>query len=148
MRDELTSGALLGKSIDNSKIVREHDPRSHRDLVMLFVLALLLVGGLVLYAWPHLQLRHAGIEADQLSKDRDRLLEENRKLRLEKAALEDLRRVESVATRHLELQAPAPENVVVVETAPAPPPPSRVPEPSARGREPEAQRDRVAEARK
>lgn len=126
MRDELTSGALLGKSIDNSKIVREHDPRSHRDLVVLFLLAVLLVAGLGLYAWPHLQLRHAGIEADQLAKDRDRLLEENRKLRLEKAALEDLRRVETIATERLQLQAPPPENVVVVETPRAAAPEPRV----------------------
>ena len=121
MRDELNAPvSLLGKAIDNSQIVREHDPRSHRDLVVLFLLAVLLVGGLVLYAWPHLQLRHAGIEADQLSRDRDRLLEENRKLRLEKAALEDLARVEAIASRHLELQPPPPEKVLVVETATAP----------------------------
>ena len=122
MRDELNAPvSLLGRAIDNSKIVREHDPRSHRDLGKLFVLAVLLVGGLVLYAWPHLQLRHAGQEAHQLSRERDRLLEENRKLRLEKASLEDLTRIEVIAATHLALEAPPAERVMVVETTTPPP---------------------------
>jgi cell division protein FtsL len=124
MRDELAAPvSLLSRKVDNSQIVREHDPRSHRDLAVLFLLAALIVGGLVLYAWPHLQLRHAGIEADQLSKEKDRLLEENRKLRLEKAALEDLQRVQAIATGQLKLETPAPEKVLVIETAPPTPAP-------------------------
>ena len=126
MRDDLTGPiSVLGRKVDNSNIVREHDPRSHRDLVVLFLLAVLIVGGLVLYAWPHLQLRHAGIEADQLSKEKDRLLEENRKLRLEKAALEDLQRVQAIASEKLGLESPPPEKVLVIETA-APTPAPRV----------------------
>ena len=51
------------KAIDNSQVVREVDPRSSRDLWLLLVLVAALVGGLVLYAWPHLQLRQAGTAA-------------------------------------------------------------------------------------
>jgi cell division protein FtsL len=83
--------------------------------VALIVLGALLVLGGVLYAWPHLQLRQAGQEAQGLSREKERLLEENRKLRLEKAALENLRRVETIATRDLGLVPPAPEDTVVVE---------------------------------
>ena len=43
--------------------------------------------------------------AVQLSREKERLIEENRKLRLEKAALENLRRVETIATRELGLQS-------------------------------------------
>ena len=55
-----------------------------------------------------------------MSRERERLLEENRKLRLEKASLENLRRVETIAIRDLGLRRPpAPECVViVVERAP------------------------------
>jgi hypothetical protein len=56
-----------------------------------------------------------------MSKERERLLEENRKLRLEKAALESLRRVETIARRDLGFVTPAPENVVVVEKPKEPP---------------------------
>ena len=112
----------IGKAVDNSKVVREVDPRASREIWWLILLAAVLVGGLVLYAWPHLQLRQTASEAVELGKVRERLIEENRKLRLEKAALENLRRVETIAVRDLGLQPPPPERSVVVET-PRPPAP-------------------------
>jgi cell division protein FtsL len=101
--------------IDNSQVVREVDPRASRDLLGLAVLVLTLVGGLVLYAWPHLQIRETSRAQDRMSRQRERLLEENRKLRLEKASLENLRRVETIASRDLGLQSPPASRVVVVE---------------------------------
>lgn len=113
---------LLGRAIDNSQVVREVDPRMSRDIWLLLLLVAALVGGLVLYAWPNLELREAAHVKEQMSRERDRLLEENRKLRLEKATLENLHRVEAIATRDLGLKAPAPEAVLVVERpVPAPP---------------------------
>jgi len=113
---------LLPKLIDNSKVVREVDPRASRDLWLLVLVVGALVAGLGLYAWPHLELRRVGIEAQQMDRERERLLEESRKLRLEKASLEELRRIEAIAARELGLAAPPPDRVVVVET------PQRVPE--------------------
>ena len=106
---------LLPKSIDNSQVVREIDPRSSRDLWILVALVAALAGSLGLYAWPTLMMRQTGTAAEQLSRERERLVEENRKLRLEKASLEDLRRVESIARRDLGLATPPPEQLVVVE---------------------------------
>ena len=123
---KLDRAELFGKSIDNSQVIREVDPRSSRDLWWLILLGAVLVLGGVLYAWPHLQLREAGREAQELSREKERLLEENRKLRLEKAALENLRRVEVIASRDLGLSAPAPENTIVVEMPPTPAPVARV----------------------
>jgi len=111
--------AFAFKPIDNSRVVREVDPRANRDLWLLLALVAALVGGILLYAWPHLQLRRTGIAAEQASRERDRLVEENRKLRLEKAALENLRRVEAIATRDLGLAVPPPDRQVVVEALPA-----------------------------
>lgn len=107
--------------VDNSQVVREVDPRSFRDLFSLLVLVAVLVVGLVLYAWPHLQIRQTGMATERMNRERERLAEQNRKLRLEKAALENLRRVEAIATRELGMSTPAPERVIVVEK-PAPPP--------------------------
>jgi cell division protein FtsL len=120
--DRLDGVGLLGRAIDNSQIVREVDPRSSREIGWLLLLVAVLVGGLVLYAWPHFQIRQTGRTAEQLSRERDKLLEENRKLRLEKASLENLRRVEAIATRELGLVPPPPELSIVVE-APRPLPP-------------------------
>jgi len=108
--------------IDNSQVVREVDPRASRDLWWLLLLVMTLVGGLVLYAWPHLEIRQTARAQERMSRERERLLEENRKLRLEKASLENLRRVETIATRELGLQPPRAERVVVVERPRAPAP--------------------------
>jgi len=105
----------LGKPIDNSRVVRQVDPRSRRELLLLILLVSVLAAGLGLYAWPALEIRRAGQAGAQLDREKQRLAEENRKLRLEKAALENLRRVEQLATRELGLTAPAPEQSVVVE---------------------------------
>jgi cell division protein FtsL len=110
---------LGARPIDNSQVVREVDPRTSRELVLLLALVASLVGGLVLYAWPNLELRETARKRELMSRERERLLEENRKLRLEKAMLEGLGRIEDIAVRDLGLRAPAPEDLVVVER-PAP----------------------------
>jgi hypothetical protein len=56
-----------------------------------------------------------------MSREREQLVEENRKLRLEKASLENLKRVEQIALRDLGLRPPAPESLIVVERVAAPP---------------------------
>jgi cell division protein FtsL len=106
---------LIGKPIDNSRVVRRVDPRSRREVWLLIALVCVLVGALCLYAWPALELRRAGQESVDLYRERERLLEQKRKLQLEKASLENLGRVETIASRELGLRSPAPEQSVVVE---------------------------------
>ncbi len=118
-REDVGQVTLLGRAIDNSQVVREVDPRMSRDIWLLLLLVAALVGGLVLYAWPNLELREAARVKEQMSRERERLQEENRKLRLERATLESLRRVESIATRELGLRPPPPEALLVIER-PAP----------------------------
>ena len=108
---------LVPKAIDNSQVVREVDPRSSRDLWWLVAVVATLVLGLVLYAWPHFQVRQVDSERVRMSREREQLVEVNRKLRLEKASLENLKRVEQIAIRDLGLRPPAPESLIVVERA-------------------------------
>jgi cell division protein FtsL len=119
VRAETVDNVVLSKSIDNSGVVREVDPRTSRDLAAMLLLTVILVGGLVLYAWPHFQMRQTAIATEQMQAERERLIEENRKLRLEKASLEDLARVAIIAERHLGLEKPDARRVVVVETSDA-----------------------------
>jgi cell division protein FtsL len=119
MRNDLTPGVLIGKSIDNSQIVRELDPRASRELISLLLAIAVVVSGLVLYAWPHLKLRQTSIATERLLQERERLVEENRKLRLEKASLENLRRVEAIATHELGMTTPPEDHLYVIER-PAP----------------------------
>jgi len=141
-----TEGAFrLGKPIDNSGVVRQVDPRTRREIWWLIVLIAVLAGAVGLYAWPALEIRSAGLAAIGLDRERERLLEENRKLRLEKAALENLSRVETIATRDLGLAPPPPEETVVVEVPPPLPPGALVadeeaPSRQARAGEPSGER--------
>jgi cell division protein FtsL len=124
MRDEVV--VRLGKPIDNSGVVRQVDPRSRREILLLILLVAVLAAGLGLYAWPALEIRRAGQAGALLDREKERLIEENRKLRLEKASLENLQRVEAIASRELGLRAPAPERSVVVEVPKPVPPEARV----------------------
>ena len=120
MRADLDPVILVPKAIDNSKVVREVDPRASRDLWWLFAVVATLVCGLVLYAWPHLQVREVDVARVRMSRERERLIEENRKLQLEKASLQNLRRVEQIAIRDLGLRTPPPDTLIVVEQPPPP----------------------------
>lgn len=126
MKGALIDGALIGRTIDNSQVVREVDPRASRELVAVAATVLLLVAGLGAYAWPHFAARQVGAATESLQRERERLIEENRKLRLEMASLEDLRRVERIAIERLGLRAPEPERVVIVERTTAVPAGSQV----------------------
>lgn len=102
-------------SIDNRRVVRTRDDRMSKDLLWIGGVVLILIGLFVAYGWPRAALRDTGSTAGKLQREQDRLLEENRELRLEKAALQDLKRVQAIATTSLGLQSPSPQNVVVVE---------------------------------
>jgi cell division protein FtsL len=143
VRDE--GVVLLGKPVDNSRVVRQVDPRSRREIWLLILLVAVLAAGLGLYAWPALEIRRAGQASVELVREKERLLEEKRKLQLERAALENLRRVETIAARDLGLASPAPEQSVVVEVQKPLAPGERVA--GAAGEKREARAGEAAEAR-
>jgi cell division protein FtsL len=118
--DPLAGTHGVFRPVDNSRVVREVDPRTSRDLWSLVLLIGALVAALVLYAWPHFAARQTSSAVERSQREREQLLEQNRKLRLEKAALEDLRRVEAIATRDLKMSPPPSERVVVVEVSDKP----------------------------
>ncbi len=102
-------------SIDNRRVVRTRDDKMSKDLLWIGGVVLILIGLFVASGWPRAALRDTGSTAGKLQREQDRLREENRELRLEKAALQDLKRVQTIATTSLGLQSPSPRNVVVVE---------------------------------
>ena len=118
MRHPALEPMLLGpKPIDNSRVVREVDLQARRELRSVFILVLALVAALALYAWPGVELRQAGLDIMQLNREREHLIEQNRKLRLERASLQQLDRVEAIARRELHLSEPTAQSVLVVEPA-------------------------------
>jgi cell division protein FtsL len=124
---------LLPRATTNSRVVREVDPRASRNLWLVLCLVGGVVGGMVLYAWPRVHALHLDTQTQQQQMQKERLVEQNRKLRLEKAVYEGLDRVQVTATRDLGLGEPAPERVYVIEQAPPPPGAGRVAEAPANG---------------
>lgn len=102
-------------SIDNRRVVRSRDDRMSKDLLWIGGVVLILLGLFVAYGWPRAALRDTGSTAGKLQREQERLKEENRELRLERAALQDLKRVEMIATDSLGLRSPEAANVIVVE---------------------------------
>ncbi|MEO8360127.1 MAG: cell division protein FtsL [Vicinamibacteria bacterium] len=102
-------------SIDNRRVVRSRDDRMSKDLLWIGGIVLVLVGLFVAYGWPRAALRDTGSTAGKLQREQEKLLEENRELRLERAALQDLKRVQLIATESLGLHSPPSADVVVVE---------------------------------
>jgi len=102
-------------SIDNRRVVRTRDDRMSKDLLWIGGVVLILIGLFVAFGWPRAALRDTGSTAGKLQREQEKLLEENRELRLERAALQDLKRVQMIATGSLGLRAPAAADVIVVE---------------------------------
>ena len=102
-------------SIDNRRVVRSRDDRMSKDLLWIGGVVLILIGLFVAWGWPRAALRDTGSTAGKLQREQEKLLEENRELRLERAALQDLKRVQVIATGSLGLHTPSSANVIVVE---------------------------------
>jgi cell division protein FtsL len=124
MKDDLSASSsdpfvLLPRATTNSRVVREVDPRASRDLWLLLMLVAGLVGGMALYAWPRVQAHSLDSRSQQNQKTHEQLVEQNRKLRLEKARLERLERVAAIAAK-MGLSAPDTARLYVVEPASPP----------------------------
>ncbi len=115
MRVDRIHAVHVEDSIDNRRVVRTRDDRMSKDLMWFAGVALVLIALFVVYGWPRAALRDTGSTAGRLQREQEKLLEENRELRLEKASLEDLKRVETIAKGSLGLQSPEASSVIVVE---------------------------------
>ena len=115
MRVDRIHAVHVEDSIDNRRVVRSRDDRMSKDLLWISGVVLILIGLFVAYGWPRAALRDTGSVAGKLQREQEKLLEENRELRLEKAALQDLKRVQIIATGSLGLRSPDASNVIVVE---------------------------------
>ena len=67
MRDE--GVVRLGKPIDNSRVVRQVDPRTRREIWWLILLVAVVAVAAGLNAWPALEIRRAGQAAMELDRE-------------------------------------------------------------------------------
>lgn len=94
------------KRIDNSRLVRQPDPAATRETAALVGAALVCLGILLVCAWQHFEFIHAGYRLEQIRTRHEQVLEWNRTLRLEQAALLDPMRIDALARNRLGLESP------------------------------------------
>jgi cell division protein FtsL len=118
----------LEKRIINTNVVREADPRSHRDYIVVTALAAIFLFGLLGYAWQHYRWIQYGYKIEEAQKTKEQLSEIGRQLLLERATLRNPQRIDALARRDLGMVVPAPGQLVTFSadaplTIPTPRPP-------------------------
>lgn len=97
----------------NLSLVREHDHERTKRLLALLLCVLVALTPLAFYLIQQIEYVHVRYRIEELRAQHDRLTEAERRLRMERAALEALPRVEGLA-REAGLVHPTPDRVVVV----------------------------------
>lgn len=106
----------------NARLVMEMDRGRARELLLALALAAVMLMPLLIYVWQNVEWFRSGYQLEELKARQDRLAETGRQLRLEKASLEDLTRVERVATEEMGLREPPGGTVVLVDRGRLAPP--------------------------
>src|SRR5215510_7270413 len=102
----------LEKRIITNNVIREADAKSHRDYIVVTVLASVFLFGLFAYAWQHYQWIQYGYRIEEAQKKKEQLSETSRQLHLEKATLSNPKRIDALARRDLGMVFPQPGQLV------------------------------------
>jgi len=109
------------KPVDNSRLVPVLDPRAPRQYLAILFLAIVAFGAIMLSAWQRFDSVEDGYRLESFQKEKQQLLEANRKLRLEEAYLGDPVRIDTIARNELGMTTLSPPQIVGGEpVAPAP----------------------------
>jgi len=108
---------IVGKRVENRYLVREKDRRRTRDFgaVALVLAPLALV--LLVFAWENVEVIRRGYALRRITSAREKLLEDNRRLRSQLASLASLEGAERRARSELGFQNPRPEQIVHLRAA-------------------------------
>ena len=87
------------KAIDNSRLVRVNDPARSREMRQFAIACGALFLMLMVYAWQHFSAIEYGYGIQAQRTQREAMVEANRELRLEEAALRDPQRIDQLAHR-------------------------------------------------
>jgi cell division protein FtsL len=102
------------KHIDNSRLVREVDVERRRECFSLLGLGVLVFLFVLMFAWQHFQCVRYGYQVEQLKTEYTALEEQNHTFRLERAALADPQRIDTLARTRLGMVTLTPQQVIWV----------------------------------
>ena len=92
------------RSVDNSSLIRVVDPKKRRQYWQLLGISMVIFLCALIYAWQRFECLRLRREMSSLKSEHQILSEWHHKLRLEKASLARLERIEAIAGRRLGLQ--------------------------------------------
>jgi len=104
------------KRIVNQNVIREADSKSHRDYIVVSVLAAVFLLGVFAYAWQHYRWIQYGYRIREAQMKKEHLSEVYQQLIVERASLSSLQRIDSIARRDLGMVAPAPGQLVTLHS--------------------------------
>ena len=107
------------KPVDNSRWRPAANPRERHYYTRLLLLAAALLGVGVAISQERYQSRENGYQVERLERQKQELIEANRKLRLEQASLTDPLRIDSIARNELGFATVEPQQIYPSSAAPA-----------------------------
>jgi cell division protein FtsL len=105
----------INKKIDNSKVIREVDRRCRLEYICLTLLGAVFVLSALLYAWQQYRWVQYGYRIEESQKTIALLEETGRQLRVERASLSNLERIDSIARTRLGMTRPRGGQVVTLD---------------------------------
>jgi cell division protein FtsL len=94
--------------------------RSKRGSFRRILIALLIIGGLILYVGGKVKIVRLGYQLETLEREKRELERANRSLRIEASSLSSPARIEEIAIKRLGMIHPPKENLVMVRRKPTP----------------------------
>ena len=98
----------------NQHLVKERDEARARELRRLAWICAGLLIPILFYVWQQIEFIRTGYQIEQLRAEKIRLTEWNRQMKLERATLSNLKRIEQLGRTRLGLVPPDPENTVKI----------------------------------
>src|SRR5690242_11396377 len=116
--------------IVNQNVIRDADAKSHRDYVIVTVLAAMFLLSLFVYGWQHYRWIQYGYRIQEAQKKKEHMTEMNQRLSSERATLHTAKRIDSIARRDLGMVVPVPGQLISVQgDAPLATPPADAQQP-------------------
>ena len=112
---EAISKRIAVSSVGKAQEASSQPQEVNRNLAFVaLVVALVFIACSLFYVWAHHQMISLGYEISQRNQEEQVLLKENKKLRLELAALKSPSRIESMALKELGFVNPQKEHLIIV----------------------------------
>ncbi|RLC29788.1 MAG: hypothetical protein DRH37_06790 [Deltaproteobacteria bacterium] len=103
-----------GVRIKNSRVRKRKTGMTRKQVLLAGLILLLFMGSGISYVWSNFEMTQRGYDISELRTEEMRLLDKNRKLRLELAILESPQNLETLAHK-LGLRQPTPDQIIVLK---------------------------------